>query len=164
MANSSLTGNKNLLTPSNFKMSLDHEYYHNVEFFLKSFDHPAVSVPAANFASPRANIPMAGDTITFSDLTLNVLVNEDMDSYKELYYWLIRHVNEKENMERTEDKIPTSSDMIVSILSSKNNVLAKIKYKNAIITDVSGISFESSSQESQLSFTASFRYSEFEII
>lgn len=159
-----LTKNINYLTPSNFKLTLDHEHYANTEFFVQSFEHPSVSVAVAtNYSSPRAMLPVAGDKINFSDLSITIFVDEDMNSYHEMFDWLTRIVTENNTVDRSEN-IPTYLDMTLSVLTSKNNVGKTIKYKNCILTDLSGLSFEPSNTEGHISFTASFKFSEFIII
>lgn len=115
-----LTDNLNYLSPSNFKLTLEHEHYANTQFFVHSFDHPAVSVTPANLPTPRITVPMAGDTISYGDLTITLLIDENMIGYEELYKWLLRNINEKQsNDSMTPDEIPTQMDMKLSILTSK---------------------------------------------
>lgn len=159
-----LTSNVNFLSPTNFKMSIDNEMFANTSFFLSSFTHPAASVEVATgFSSPRAMIPTVGDKIVYSDLQANVLLDEDMNSYTEMYNWLLRSVNENHNI-TTNNRAHTYTDVTLHVLSSKNNTTQTIKYYDCILTQLGNINFEVVSTEAYLTFPVTFRYSHFELL
>ena len=39
--------------------------------------------------TPLADVPYPGEKVTFGDLIIRFLIQEDMTNYKELYNWLI---------------------------------------------------------------------------
>lgn len=169
MARSSLTENKNFLQPTGFRISIDHTLFGNVQFFAQSVSHPGASVNAVEVAHPRvASIPFSGSKITYGDLSVNLILDEDMQSYTELQNWLERLVNEKEVRPRQrviQEKEQTYADITVSILTSHNNANLRIKYNDCIITNLG--QFELTANASDINFIvfpATFRFRDFEII
>lgn len=160
---STLTGNMNYLQPSGFKVLINRKKYANLEFFAQSVSHPNLDLPAAE-ASFRGiqSAPMPGDTLTFGELSFSVIIDEDMKSYTEMYDWVRRIPSETVQEAGTDN--PTASDITLSILSSKNNVIKKIRYLNAIPTGLGNIEFTSTIDSvTFLTYIASFRYTTFEI-
>ena len=81
-----LTANKNYLQPSGFRVIIDRENYPNLEFFAQSVNHPDVSIAGTNLPFRRIeNVNMPGDTISFSELTVSFILDEDMKAYTEKF-------------------------------------------------------------------------------
>jgi hypothetical protein len=164
-----VTLNKNYLQPTGFKVIIGRRNYPNLEYFAQSLQHPGATVNALELPTRRvASVPLAGDKITYSDLSLDLILDEDMAGYVEMQEWLERIVNEG-HVSAAEaakyDKIPTHADITVSILSSHNNELKRIKYSDCIPTNISSISMTSISGDvTFITYTCTFRFTTFEII
>ena len=75
----SLTDNKNFLQPTGFRIVIERETYGNLEYFSQSVTHPGSTVAAVELPVPRVTgLPYAGDTISYSELTLNLILDEDL--------------------------------------------------------------------------------------
>lgn len=168
---SSLT-TTNLLQPTSFKMVINRKMFPNLEFFCQSFTHPDVSVPAAEMAYRRiASIPFAGDKFTFGELSCMVILDEEMNSYREMLNWLERTIEVNQvtpvNANKTpnyNESPPTYSDITLSILSSKNNVVREIRYIDCMPTGLGSINFEAMAGGDQfITYPVTFRYTYFEI-
>jgi hypothetical protein len=153
----SLTNNKNFLQPSGFRIVIEREKYANLEFFSQSVSHPGSQVSAIELGIPRIQgLPISGDTIDYGDLTVSLILDEDLQSYKEMQLWLEDCVYKKGET--------VNHDITVIILNSHNNSCGKIRYKNAIPTAVGQIEFTSTSGDvSYISFDVTFRFTEFEL-
>ena len=165
-SSNSQLNNINYLQPNAFKITIDRKNFPNLEFFAQSVLHPDTSLSAAEVPHLRvANIPMAGDTLRFGELTALIILDENMNSYIEMYNWITRIVQQQQKsaLERTNATPPTSADITVSILSSHNNVTRTIKYIDCVPTGLGNISFESTTTESFITYPANFRFSYFEI-
>lgn len=160
-----LTTNKNYLQPTGFKVVIDRRSYSNLEFFAQSVMHPGSSVNPLDVATTRVtSLPLAGDKITYTNLTLDVILDEDMESYKEMQNWLERIVNEGHVPETTDTKVSTYADINVMIMSSHNNKNVQIKYKECMPVDIGSVNLASNVGDvAYLTFQVSFRFSEFEI-
>lgn len=161
----------NLLQPTGFKMVINRKNFPNLSFFVQSFTHPNVGVNAAETAYKRVStIPFAGDKFQFGELSVQVLLDEEMNSYEEMFNWMERLVetSEKKTYEAgtTVDyntAPPTYADITLSILNSTNNLSREIRYIDCMPTDLGAISFETVAGDQFLTYTVSFRYSYFEL-
>jgi hypothetical protein len=163
-----LTSNINYLQPTSFKITIDRKNFPNLEFFCQDFTHPgmimnAVEVPFRKLQS----IPFVGDKLTFNELLANIIVDENMDAYNEMYNWMRTNLDNNENS-RLEDagvRPPTVSDIVLSILSSHNNVTKQIRYIDCMPVALTDVQFQSTASGTEfVTFGASFRFSYFELL
>ena len=78
--------NKNFLSPVGFKFVIGRTP--NVDYFCQSASIPEVSIGVRDIQTPVKDYVIPGDKMTFGDLNLRFLVNEDLDNYYEIYRWL----------------------------------------------------------------------------
>lgn len=164
----SLTTNFNYLQPTSFKLIIDRKNFPNLEFFCQNVTHPGLMMPAAELPVRRMqSIPMPGESLTINELSCNILLDENMQAYQEMYNWIKR--NQVTDMGATSKlnrgtAIPTNADITLSILSSHNNVTNQVRYVDAIPTSLGDISFEATATGTEyIVFAASFRFSYFEL-
>lgn len=166
MAN--LTDNMNFLQPTSFKLTVDRQNYPNLEFFCQSFIHPGMIMNSVEVPYKKiTGIPFIGDKLTFNELQANILLDEDMKSYDEMYSWMRRvlDVGNVTAYEANRSLPPSMADMTLTILSSHNNLTRQVRYIDCIPTALTDIQFESTAGgESFLIFGASFRFSYFELV
>lgn len=162
-----LTTNINYLQPTGFKVVIDRTRYPNLEYFAQTVSHPGATLAPLELPTRRVtSVPLAGDKITFSEVTFNLLLDENLTSYNEMFNWMLRILNDGQisALERG-TKEPTYADITLHVLSSHNNTVKKIRYKDCIPTSLGAIEFQSTSGDvTFLTFDASFRFSQFEII
>jgi|TARA_B110000046_G_C12855554_1_gene339550 hypothetical protein len=162
-----LTSNLNYLQPTGFKVIIDRTRYPNLEYFVQSVSHPGASLTPIELPVRRiTSVPLAGDKMTFSEVGFDIIVDENMTSYKEMYDWMTRIVNEGQVSAGERDtKKPTYADITLSVLSSHNNTVQKIRYLDCVPTSLGAIEFQSTSGDTTfVTFNASFRFSQFEIV
>jgi hypothetical protein len=160
-----LTSNINYLQPTGFRITIDRKRYPNLEYFCQQVVHPQTSVSLATFQTPRGAVPIGGGKMTFGSVEFSILVDENMESYKEMFKWLERLVNDGTvSPEQRRTAIPTHSDITLSILTSHNNTSSKVIYRDCIPTTLGSITFQSNGDGGYLTFSASFTYTQFEII
>jgi len=162
-----LTSNLNYLQPTGFKILIDRAKYPNLEYFCQSVDHPSVSANAVELPVRRiTSVPLPGDKITHGEIGFNIILDEEMTGYNEMYNWLQRLVNEAQVGPSARDtKFPTFADITLMILSSHNNATQKIRYRDCLPISLGGIQFTTTTGNvTYLTFTASFRFSTFEVI
>tara|TARA_R110002153_G_scaffold47751_4_gene134795 strand:+ start:1050 stop:1598 length:549 start_codon:yes stop_codon:yes gene_type:complete len=165
---SSAINNTNFLQPNSFKIIIDRKNYPNLEFFCQSVQHPEMSSSPVEVPYQRiSNIPMPGDKLTFSELTCMIILDENMNSYTEMYNWMQRMIQtpQKSAVNRSDELPPTHADITLSILSSANNQVRQVRYIDCIPVSLGTVSFESMASGDQfISYPASFRFSYFEFI
>ncbi len=164
MAN--LTNNINYLQPTSFRITIDRENYPNLEFFCQSFTHPGMMMNAVEVPYKKiTGVPFVGDKLTFNEMLANIILDENLKAYDEMYSWMRRALDQKAiSPSQAGTTPPIMSDITLSILSSHNNQTKQVKYVDCIPTSLTDIQFESTSGgESFITFGASFRFSYFEL-
>ena len=166
MAN--LTENFNYLQPTSFKITIDRTNYPNLEFFCQSFLHPGMLMNAVELPYKKvAGIPFIGDKLIFNEMQANIILDEDMKAYDEMYSWMRRNldIDMVSPTQRSTSQPPAMSDITLSILSSHNNQTKQVRYIDCIPTTLTDIQFESTAGgESFITFGATFRFSYFELV
>ena len=151
-----VTTNKNFLTPIGFKFNIDNNKYPNLDYFCQSVSLPSVSLTAVETPYKGVNLGFTGDRLTFYDLTITFNITEDMENYKETFDWLHNCITTNELF---------TSDAILSVLSSHNNVNKEIRFSDCFPTSLSGVDFTSQASDVEyLQATVTFKYTNFEFI
>ena len=120
-----------------------------------------------NASKTNAVYSISSESLTINELSCDILLDESMTSYTEMYNWILR--NQKTNLESpskmlNNGKPPTYADITLSILSSHNNTTKQVRYVDAMPTSLGDIQFLSTASGSEfIVFNASFRFSYFEI-
>lgn len=167
-----LTKNINYLQPTGFKVVIDRKKFGNLEFFAQSVSHPSVDIAPASVPYSRVNIHMAGDKLTYGALTVNLIMDEDMNAYTEVYDWVKRLVEQRYQTKTDKfgraidtDQYSTSVDVTVSVLSSHNNTVKNIRYIDCIPTSIGSVDFQATTGDIQyLTFAVTFEYTYFELV
>jgi len=161
----SLTSNINYLQPTGFRIVINRKRYPNLEYFAQGVVHPSLSVPAVTLPFQKSQgIPMPGSRINYSNsIDFRLLLDENLDSYKEMKDWLERSINQNyTTSQNIKTKIASHHDITLFILSSHNNTTNKILYKDCIPTDLGRIEFSATGDGSYVTFQATFAFSSFE--
>jgi hypothetical protein len=154
MSGTNLTTNLNLLAPTGFKLVINREKFANTEFFITSFSIPSVSASEiqTNFRGQIGYTP--GEARQFDALNLRFAIDEHMTNYVEMFDWIESNTV---GLER--------HDMILSVMTSHNNVKKQFQFKDAFPTSLSGVEFQTQNSDVEyLQADVGFRYNEFVII
>jgi hypothetical protein len=159
-----LTTNKNYLQPTGFRVIISRQDYPNLEYFAQGVSHPGSTVSPLELGTPRiTSIPLAGDKITYGSLSMDIILDESMVSYKEMQGWLEDTINLNQSS-NTDASFSPYRDIAVSILTSHNNSNVQIHYKDCIPTNISAIQLTANTSTVQfLTFNVEFRFSSFEL-
>ena len=163
---SELTSNLNFLQPTNFKVVIDRKQYGNLEFFAQRVSHPSVTVNSPTVPFRRiSNISLPGDTISFSELSFDVIVDEDLKSYIEVFNWLSSLVESPYDRSSTrQPEIKSEVDITLTIQNSHNNTTRRIKYIDCVPNNLGILSMESVLGDDRVvSYPVSFTIGYFEI-
>ena len=151
-----LTTNINMLSPTGFKLTINKAKFANTEFFITSFGIPSVtsSEVQTNFRGSVGFEP--SETRQFENLQVRFAIDEDMKNYTEIFNWIQDNVKNKK-FER--------QDMILSVMSSHNNVNKQFQFRDAFPVSLSGVDFNTQTTDIEyLQADVTFRYNEFSII
>src|SRR6056300_1769656 len=78
--------NRNFLSPTGFQFSLSK--HSKVDFFCTSARLPEINLQLAQQSSYLKDLDIPGEKLTYGDLTLRFLVDEDMTNYMAVHNWL----------------------------------------------------------------------------
>jgi hypothetical protein len=163
-----LTTNLNYLQPTSYKLVIDRENYPNLEYFAQTVTHPGMILNPSEVPFRKIQgVPIVGGSLTFNELSANIILDEDMTAYNEMYAWIRRVVDNLpvSALDRNASSAPTYSDITLSILSSQNNTTKQVKYLECCPTALGDIQFESTASGTEfITFTVSFRFTYFEFI
>ncbi len=166
-----ITTNFNYLQPTSFKLVIDRSNYPNLEFFVQDFTHAGVIMNTADLSYKKvATIPFIGDKLTYNEMLANIILDEDMKSYREMHTWMRRildqdHITALDRFTNNTQRPPSQSDITLSILSSSNNPIVRIRYKDCIPVALTDIAFNSTTGGTDyITFGASFRFTYFDIL
>jgi len=165
--------NLNFLSPLKFTFIVNK--LPNVNFFVQSVLLPAVSLNAVEVPTPFVKLPQAGDHIDYTEFQIGFRVDEQMESYRELYHWIEalgfpedfdqykaladgdRRVNPNGDKE-------ILSDGTLIIHNSNTNANIKVKFTGLFPSTLSELAFDLRAGDVQyIECVASFRYERFDI-
>jgi hypothetical protein len=157
-----LTSNINFLQSNHFKIIIDRKQYANIEFFAQSINHPGVVFTSPAMAYKRiASVGLPGDTLTLDEIQFQIIVDEEMNSYIEMYDWIKLLTEDRSNLKGTgarRDVVSHEADISLMILNSNNQLIKTIKYVDCVPTGIGSMQFQSTTGEpAMVTFDASFR-------
>mgnify|MGYP001227393623 CR=1 FL=1 len=151
-----LTTNKNFLSPVGFQFKISGNEYPNLEYFCVSANLPDLSVSINEQPFRGTTIKYTGDSFTFGDLTLRVVLTEDMENYTETYNWM-------QNVIKSKDAESFTEDATLLIFNSHNNVSKEIVFRDVFPTNLGGVTFDAQADFQYASADITFAYTAFEI-
>jgi|TARA_B100001093_G_scaffold457644_1_gene469478 hypothetical protein len=179
-----------LASPAQFKFSIIK--LPKVEYFCTSANIPEVSMPSATQSTPFRDIPVPGEKISFGDLNITFLIDENLDNYREMHGWLtgIGFPSDRQQytnmLDANKDRFPVIgkeskatdpgkvvsgatpigpifSDATLNILSSKNRGNIEVRFSDVFPVSLSSLSFDQQATDVEyLSATATFQYKIYE--
>ena len=164
MANSAFAkqiDNRNFLSGVGFKFNLTK--FPKVDFFSNSARIPELNLELTRQPSYLKNIDVPGERLTYGDLTLRFLVDENMENYISVYTWLKGlgfPESTKEFKELTTDKDgqrdPKEAfcDGTLRILNSNYREVAKVKFIDLFPTSLTSLEFDATNTDICLLYTS----------
>ena len=144
-----------------------------LSFFCQEVTLPALTLPEATQLNPFTKISLAGDQLEFDTLRVQFLVDEKMENYKAIHYWLIS-LGFPENHDQYKDYISnvaidglsevarSSSDATLVVLGNNNTPIQTIRFVDCIPESIESITFVSTAQDVQyLVGSVTFRYTNY---
>ena len=158
--------NRNFLSGVGFKFNL--AKFPKVDFFSNSARIPELNLELTSQPSYLKTIDVPGERLTYGDLTLRFLVDENMENYISVYTWL-KGLGFPESTKEFKD-LTTDRDGIrdpkeafcdgtLRILNSNYREVAQVKFKDLFPTSLTSLDFDATNTDVQY-FTAeaSFKY------
>jgi hypothetical protein len=163
-----------------------------VEFTIQTANIPSVTLDEVQQPTRLKPIALPGSTLSFGNLDLSFLVDENLNNYKELHDWLIglgtpesdsqfsgllatgsdRFAGSTASSAATGSGTSTPlnegaiySDATLTVLNSKNIPKTEIRFKNVYPTFLAGLSYDIKANDvSYIQASATFSYMGYEIV
>jgi len=165
------TCDTNYLAPTGFKITVSRENFPNLQFYAQQVMHPSMELAAVDVPYRRASVAVTGDTVSFGMLSMDILMDESMNTYEELFQWMERMVEtpHRPNTGRllaggAIQEIAHYCDIRVQVLTSGNNVAREIKYVNTFPISLGDITFASTNDGQFITFPVSFKFDYFDFV
>ena len=162
-----------------------------VQYFTVAANIPGLTLGDTTFATPLKDIPLMGDKLTYDDLTLTFIVDENLENYIEIHTWLTAIGFPKDTKQFSEFRSTTSnvktstrgesndigqvgattpekamySDAVMTVLTNKNNPVVECRFRDVFPTSLSGLTYSQNQTDVEyLTATVSFKYEIYEIV
>lgn len=158
---------QNFLQPTGFKIVVLRKRFKNLEFFAQSVQHPDLSVAPVIQQFRGTNAQLPGDKLEYGSLAIEAIMDENMNVYKEMHSWMTSSVNDNyktlSNLSSNDQDV-TAYDISLMVLSSHNNTIDTIRYKDAFPISIGTVNFQSTVDGVQyVTFPITFAYTGFTI-
>jgi len=164
-----IPGNINPLQSNGFLLGINK--LPEISFFCQEANLPEISLPSAEMESPLSLMPIPGDKMTYGELNVIFLVDEDMSNYVAVHNWIVgmgfpeSHDQYKNFISDRTDSFNKSplvsgySDGTLQILNSSNRPSRTIQFVDLVPISLSSLQLQSNTSDTiYLAGNASFRY------
>ena len=163
--------NRNFLAPVGFKFTL--AKYPKVDFFSNSARIPEISLGTAVQSSYLKDIDIHGEKLTYGDLTIRFLVDENMQNYMAMHNWLKgigfpetpqQFADQTTNVDGLRDPLEVFSDGSLHILNSNFQDVAIVKFNDLFPVGLTSLEFDATETDiNYFTAEATMRYTVYNI-
>ena len=164
--------NRNFLSPVGFKFTLAKEP--KVAFMCNSARIPEITLGIAKQPTYLKMIDVPGEILTYGDLTLRFLVDENMENYMAVHNWLTglgfsettqQYKELTTNDGGIRDSNEAFSDGSLSILNSNYRSTATVKFRDLFPVSLSSLEFDATPTDVvYLTAQVTFKYTIYDIL
>lgn len=160
----------NYLNPTGFKITVSKQNYPYLSFNAQSVNHPPMDLAAVDVGYKLASVPFVGDRIEFGPASMEVLLDEDLKVYGEIYNWMLRNleVNHRLNngvlYNNGDTALADYNDIRIQVLTNGNNANREFVYRNAFPIALGDINFNATEEQTFMTCPLTFRFDYFEFI
>jgi hypothetical protein len=165
--------NRNFLSPLNFRLVLDRAP--ELNFYLQSASIPGLTFEGGiNFTNPFPKIPIPGDHLSYSPLSVSFMVDEDLTNYLQLFNWML-YIAGPTSLDVEGDILPNStlqtnnnsrirSDIKLMVLTSSKNPNMVVTFTDAFPVALGELDFNTTATDvNYLSSSVTFEYVKYTI-
>ena len=163
--------NRNFLAPVGFKFTL--AKYPKVSFFSNSARIPELSLGTAVQPSYLKDIDIPGEKLTYGDLTIRFLIDENMKNYMAMHNWLKgigfpetpqQFKDQTTDKDGLRDEKEVFSDGSLHILNSNFKDVAIVKFNDLFPVGLTSLEFDATETDiNYFTAEATMRYTVYNI-
>ena len=162
-----------------------------VEYFTTEANIPGITLGEGQFNTPFKDIELLGDKLTYEDLAISFIVDENLENYIEMHTWLtgigfpadrkqfseFRGVtsnmsvktrgesNDIGDVRASTPELAMTSDCVMTILTNKNNPVVECRFRDVFPTSLSGLTYSQNQTDVEyLTASVNFKYTIYEIV
>jgi hypothetical protein len=161
-----------LFGPGNYSFNL--VKFPEVSFMLQSVELPSIQLGTAMMSTSVHDVPLPGETLSFSDLSFTFIVDEDMSNYMAIHEWLMglgypeSHEMYRELLRNSKNTASLSelskgyTDGVITIMGNYNVPVVQAVFVDAFPISIGGMNFNSNNSDSEpIIATATFAYAHY---
>ena len=177
-------------SPTQFKFSI--VKLPKVEYFCTAANIPGITLGTATQETPLKQMPLPGDKLEYENLTLQFLVDENLENYRELHGWLtglgfLKDRSQFREFRSATAHMPTGStanqssdigdvkptvsdrgmysDATLTVLTNKNNPVTEVRFQDCFPTSVGALAYtQNATDVDYLTTDVTFKYKLYEIV
>lgn len=139
---------QNFLSPIGFKFAI--KRLPNVSFYVQGASIPGMSMSPTSVATPFKAMQFAGDKLDHETFSLTVRVDEYMESYNEIYDWIVgltkpESFDQYSNLKKSEFGLYSDASLV--ILDSRANPSLEVHFKDIFPVSIGNIVFDTTRQD-----------------
>ena len=159
--------NTNPLQPTKFLLTFAR--IPTTQYFCQEVNLPGVTLGTVDRVTPFLDMFSPGTKLKYDDLDITFMVDEELQSWKDMYNWFISIASpdgfEGRDHPRELQQNKHLSDATLTVLSALNNPIIRIQYANVFPLTMSDIKFDTkSSADTIITCTATFRYQSYQYL
>jgi len=162
-----------------------------VEYFTTEANIPGITLGDGVMNTPLKDIPILGDKLTYDDLSISFIVDENLENYIEMHNWLTGIGFPKDrsqfstfrsttsnvatttrgeskdigDVRATTPELAMTSDAVMTILTNKNNPVVECRFKDVFPTSLNGLTYSQNQTDVEyLTAEVNFKYQIYEIV
>jgi hypothetical protein len=157
--------NLNFLSPVEFRFVIAR--LPNVRYNVQSVTLPGISSGVTSIPTPFKPISRPGDSLSYDELILEVIVDEEMRAFTETWDWLVgltspQSFDQYRSVAESEDGL--FSDATLTILNSSKNPGVEVQFENLFPISVGSIQLDTKATDvNPPTSSITFRYSNYKI-
>ena len=161
-----------------------------VQYFTTEANLPGITLDELELGSPLKDLPLLGSKLTYEDLSITFIVDENLENYIEMHTWLTAIGFPKDRKQFSDFRSTTSntktstrgeskdigkvgattpetsmaSDAVLTILTNKNNPVVECRFADVFPTSLSGLTYSQNQTDVEyLTAAVNFKYKIYEI-
>ena len=162
-----------------------------VQYFTTEANIPGITLGEGTYNTPLKDLPLLGDKLTYDDLTITFIVDENLENYIEMHTWLTGigfpedrkqfsefrgatsnlsvktrgESNDIGDVRASTPELAMTSDSVLTILTNKNNPVVECRFRDVFPTSLSGLTYsQNQSDVEYLTASVTFKYTIYEIV
>ena len=151
----SIPSNLNPLSPNGFQFSITK--LPELTFHCQQVNLPGITLGEPTFSTPFSTQPVPGESLQYDPLTVQFLVDENMDNYKKLYNWIValgfpesydQYIAQNASDTTAYGELAKNySDATLQILDSNNQAIQTMQFYDLFPTTIDSMIFSSTNDD-----------------